>query len=138
MPIGVAMWRIDGAKAHPLSRSAITNEKLLEDILEDDVSLLGLPGPLLVIGRQVVTDYAGRLDLFCIDPEGVLYVVEVKKDRTPREVVAQAMDYGYWVRDLGYEDVRTIYGRYRDGADFDEAFRERFALEPPETINAEH
>jgi hypothetical protein len=138
MPIGVAMWRIDGAKAHPLTRSAITNEKLLEDILEDDISLLGLPNKLLVVGRQVVTDYAGRLDLFCIDAEGTLYVVEVKKDRTPREVVAQAMDYGYWVSDLGYDDVRTIYGRYRDGEDFDEAFRDTFGLEPPETINADH
>jgi hypothetical protein len=97
-----------------------------------------LPNQLLVIGRQVVTDYSGRVDLLCVDQEGTLYVVEIKKDRTPREVVAQAMDYGYWLRDLGYEDVRDIYGRYHPGGDFDEAFRQAFQEEPPETINADH
>lgn len=68
-----------------------------------------------------MTDFAGRVDLLAIDQEGTLYVVEIKKDRTPREVVAQAMDYGYWARDLGYEDVRTIFARYREGTEFEEA-----------------
>jgi len=27
------------------------------------------------------------------------------------------MDYGYWVRDLDREQLRKIYGRYRDGGD---------------------
>ena len=138
MPIGVSVWRIDGARAVPVERSALANERLLEDILADDVGLLGMPNELLVIGRQVVTDYGGRADLLCVDQEGTLYVIEIKKDRTPREVVAQTMDYGYWVRDLGYDDVREIYARDHDAADFDEAFRSAFELEPPETINDEH
>jgi len=137
MPIGLAVWRIQESKATPLERSAIANERLLEDILAADISLLGIPSRLLVIGRQVVTTYGGRVDLLCIDEEGTLYVVEVKKDRTPREVVAQAMDYGYWVRGIGYDDVRTIYAAYRQD-DFDDAFRNTFNLEPPEAINVEH
>lgn len=137
MPIGVSVWRIDGANAVPVERSAIANEKLLEDILAADIGLLGMPNQLLVIGRQVVTEYGGRVDLLCIDQEGTLYVIEIKKDRTPREVVAQTMDYGYWVRDLGDDDVRDIYARDHD-VDFDEAFRSAFELEPPETINDEH
>src|SRR5438270_1719541 len=138
MPIGVSVWRIQQGKAIPVERAPLANERLLEDILEADIALLGLPNALLVLGRQVQTDFAGRIDLLCIDPGGTLYVVEIKKERTPREVVAQALDYGYWVRDLGYDDVRDIYARYREGADFDEAFREVFRDEPPETINAEH
>ena len=130
------MWRI-GATAVPVDRSALAHEKLLEDILGDDIGLLGLPNQLLVVGRQV-TDYGGRIDLLCVDQDGNLSVVEIKKDRTPREVVAQAMDYGYWVCDLGYDDIRGIFARYREGADFDEAFRATFQLEPPETINGEH
>jgi hypothetical protein len=42
------------------------------------------------------------------------------------------------VRDLGYDDVRDIYARHAPGGDFDEAFRQAFQDEPPETINAEH
>ena len=122
----------------PVERSALANEKLLEDILATDIAVLGLPNQLLVLGRQVVTEYAARVDLLCVDQDGNLYVVEIKKERTPREVVAQAIDYGYWVRDLGYDDVRDIYARHHEDANFDEAFRSRFELEPPETINVEH
>lgn len=138
MPIGVSVWRIQQGKAIPVERAPLANERLLEDILEADIALLGLPKALLVLGRQVPTDYAGRVDLLCIDQEGKLYVVEIKKERTPREVVAQAMDYGYWVRDLSYQDVRDIWSRNHDQADFDEAFRSTFKLEPPEIVDVEH
>jgi hypothetical protein len=91
-----------------------------------------------VVGRQVVTEYAGRVDLLCVDSEGNLVVVEIKKNQTPREVVAQAMDYGYWVRNLDYDDLREIYAHYKDGGDLDDALRSAFELEPPETINTDH
>jgi hypothetical protein len=55
MPIEVSVWRIEGNKAVGVERSALANEKLLEDILEAEIALLGLPNQLLVIGRQVVT-----------------------------------------------------------------------------------
>jgi hypothetical protein len=138
MPIGVAVWRIQQGKAIPVERAPLTNERLLEDILQADIALLGLPKALLVLGRQVQTDFAGRVDLLCIDQDGKLYVVEIKKERTPREVVAQAMDYGYWVRDLTYQDVRDIWSRNHEQGDFDEAFRSTFKLEPPEVIDVEH
>jgi hypothetical protein len=138
VPVGVSVWRIEGGQALPLERTHLANEKLLEDILEKDIGLLGLPSPLLVIGRQVVTSYSGRVDLLCIDQEGTLYAVEIKKDRTPREVVAQAMDYGYWIRDLTYEDVRAIHADYHDQTEFEDSFRNAFQLEPPEAINVQH
>jgi hypothetical protein len=138
MPIGVSVWRLQAGKAVPVERAAMANEKLLEDILEGDISLLGLPNPLLVLGRQIPTDYAGRVDLLCIDEEGKLYVVEIKKERTPREVVAQAMDYGYWVRDLTKQEIRDIWSRGHDQQDFDDAFRAAFRLEPPDLVEVEH
>lgn len=122
----------------PVARTPLADERLLEEILEADIALLGLPNPLMLLGRQVATDFAGRVDLLAIDQEGTLYVIEIKKDRTPREVVAQAMDYGYWVGRLGYDDVRTMFSNYRQGADFEEEFRKAFELEPPEAINVEH
>jgi hypothetical protein len=137
VPIGVSVWRIEAGKAVAVARTPLANEKLLEDILDADVGMLGLP-PLLVIGRQVITKYEGRVDLLCIDQEGTLYVIEIKKDRTPREVVAQAMDYGSWVSNLGSEDVIALYAKHHDGSDFVEAFRSAFEVDPPEAVNVRH
>jgi hypothetical protein len=138
VPIEMSVWRIDGDKAVPVERSSLANEALLETILKQDIDILGLPNTLLVVSDQVVTPYNGRIDLLCIDAEGTVYVVELKKGQTPREVVAQAMDYGYWVRDLGFEDIREIYEQRHPGGDFDDAFRTTLKVEPPETINADH
>ena len=50
-------------------------------------------GPLLIIGRQVPTDLGKSIYLFGVDREGNVVVVELKRDRTPRDVVAQALEY---------------------------------------------
>ena len=52
-----------------------------------------------MIGREVETDFGGSIDILCIDAEGDLVIVELKRDRTPREVTAQALDYASWVTD---------------------------------------
>jgi hypothetical protein len=78
------------------------------------------------------------VDLLGIDQEGTLYVIEIKKDRTPREVVAQAMDYGSWVSNLGSKDLIALYAKHHDGADFVEAFRTIFDDDLPEAVNVRH
>ncbi|HEY3406632.1 MAG TPA: hypothetical protein VGK53_00510 [Propionicimonas sp.] len=61
---------------------------------------------LLAIGRQVHTPYGKIIDLLAIDADGNLHVLELKRDMTPRDVVAQALDYGSWVRWLQRADVQ--------------------------------
>ncbi|OGR00745.1 MAG: hypothetical protein A2505_00540 [Deltaproteobacteria bacterium RIFOXYD12_FULL_55_16] len=45
-----------------------------------------------LIGRQVVTK-TGELDLLAIDSSGNVIVIELKRDKLPREALAQAIDY---------------------------------------------
>jgi len=54
----------------------------------------------MLIGCQVDTGFGGRIDLLALAPDGSLVLVELKRDRTPREVVAQALDYAAWVEGL--------------------------------------
>lgn len=54
----------------------------------------------MVVGRQVTTAFGKLIDLLAVDAEGNLTVVELKRDRTPREVVAQVLDYASWVEVL--------------------------------------
>lgn len=44
----------------------------------------------------------GRL---AVSREGDLTVIELKRDRTPRDVVAQILDYATWVATLGTKQI---------------------------------
>jgi hypothetical protein len=139
MPLEFGLWRVDDKPVRVTTRP-MRLEARLEELIEADPDILGTP--LLLIGRQVQTDHGKFIDLLGMDAEGGLHVLELKRDRTPREVVAQLLDYGSWVQDLSNERVREIYGTYaraRGVADeLDEAFALRFGSSPPEALNATH
>ena len=63
----------------------------------------------MLIGRQVPTAHGKFIDLLAMDIEGNLSVIELKKHRAPREVVAQSLDYASWVQTLSYHDIAGIY-----------------------------
>lgn len=137
MPVKFGLWRVDGESVEQVPTSGITSEERLEDILELRIEILGL-GNLFQIGRQVITDFGKRIDLLAIDRQGDLYVIELKKDRTPREVVAQALEYGFWVQSLSFEAIRELYAKHHEGEDFDSAFTSHFEADIPEAVNASH
>lgn len=137
MPVKFGLWRVDGESIERVPSSGIASEERLEDILEERIDILGL-GDLFQIGRQVITSFGKRIDLLAIDAQGDLYVIELKKDRTPREVVAQVLEYGFWVRSLSFEAVRELYAKHHDGDDFDSAFTSHFEAEIPEAVNTSH
>lgn len=91
--------------------------------------------PLLLIGRQVRTLYGGIIDLLAIDIDGNVHVIELKRDRTPRDVVAQALDYGSWVADLSHSEVVEIFENYRADEAFDAVFAEFFDVDAPDEVN---
>jgi hypothetical protein len=137
MPVRFGLWRVDGESVEQVPQSGISSEERLEDILEQRIDILGL-GSLFQVGRQVVTDFGKRIDMLAIDGQGDLFAIELKKDRTPREVVAQALEYGYWVQSLSFEAVRELYAKHHDGEDFDSAFTSHFEADLPEAINTSH
>ena len=132
------LWRIEDRSLVRVQTTALENESQLEDWLEADVSLLG--ANLMVIGRQVDTAFGGRVDLLAIDADGAISVIEMKRHRTPRDIVAQVLDYASWVARLDTPAIFAIAERYwqRKGRSFAEAFSERFGMQPPEPLNASH
>ena len=89
------------------------------------------------IGRQVETEFGGLIDLLCVDAAGDLVVVELKRDKTPRKITAQALDYASWVVDLTHERVTSIAKEYLS-ADFGAVFEGKFGSDVPETLNGDH
>lgn len=134
MPVEMRMWRIDSQGLRPLTAATLPTESELHQLLRKDPSLLGTP--LLVIGSEVITPFGKRLDLLAIDSDGNLHVLELKRDRTPREVVAQVLDYGSWVSALSRDDVIEIAEKYL-GQPFEASFEEVFGAAPPDELNGE-
>ena len=138
MPQSASIWQIeDGETLREIESRKVNLEAQLEDWLEEDISVLS--DDLMIVGRQVSTDFGGQIDLLCIDPAGDLVVVELKRDKTPREVVAQGLDYASWVVDLSSDDVREQADHYLDEDDtLESAFREAFDAPLPDVINEGH
>jgi hypothetical protein len=114
-------------------------EERLEDWIEDDISMLS--DDLLIIGRQIETDYDGKIDLLCIDRVGDLAIVELKRDRTPREITAQILDYASWIKDLSIERIINIANSYLKSIDqqsLEYAFNQKFDTDLPEVLNDSH
>lgn len=133
----VRLWRIQGGDTlNEISRSPLNLEARLETWLERDISVLN--PELLVIGRQVETDFGGIIDLLCLDGSGDLVVVELKRHKTPREITAQALDYGSWVKDLSNERITALSEAYLGHGKLEEAFKRKFGLDLPETLNENH
>ena len=143
MPIEVGLWKL-GDRPVPVSFGPMESESRLEDLLAQDI---GVADPnLLLIGRQVPTAHGKFIDLLDIDANGKLVVLELKRDRTPREVVAQLLDYGSWVRSLEDDDIAAIFECFLQkhvpehaGSSLDEAFCAKFkTTSMPESLNKAH
>ena len=138
MPQQVRMWEITPEDSLvEITSPGIDLEKRLESWLESDISMLD-PN-LLVIGRQVRTDFGGEIDLLCLDSAGDLVVVELKRGQTPREVTTQALDYASWAKELSSADIKEIAAGYSKlGGELEDEFASRFGQQLPETLNLTH
>jgi hypothetical protein len=132
----VHLWAVgDDEQLSEINRAHLDLESRLQEWLARDISILD--PSLLVIGREVETDFGGFIDILCVDAEGDLAIVELKRDRTPREVTAQALDYASWVTGLSNDRVTAIADEFLP-EDFEDAFRTKFGAELPETLNGDH
>ncbi len=143
MPLEIGVWRID-SELTQVEVGTLDQESRLEDILDANIRVAN-PN-WLVIGRQVHTTFGGIIDLLAIDKDGHLIVLELKKDRTPRDVVAQLLDYASWVIHLVDTDIARIHGLYLDrfhpkknSESLDARFKMQFDVAAmPESLNKNH
>lgn len=105
---------------------SLQTEALLEQMIVADPEILS--DGWLIIGRQVRTTHGGFVDLLALNADGQLIIIELKRNQTPREVVAQAIDYASWVQELAPEKIAEIYQAYSKDGSLDEAFKKRFGI----------
>lgn len=133
---------IENAVLVSASKTGPELEKHLEGWLENSPWAIAQE-PLLIIGRQItaMTDEYGTIfpDLLGIDKEGNLVIIELKKGRTPREVIAQLLEYAAWANDLSDEKIYEIAASYSRSIniekDIEALFLETFEIDEIPSLN---
>ena len=72
MPLEVGVWRVD-SELQRISPVPLEFEARLQDLLAQDITIAN-PG-WMVMGREVSTDFGGRIDILAIDTSGSLIVI---------------------------------------------------------------
>lgn len=128
-------WRVPpNGKPSPMVPASIDLEKDLEDWIEADVTIA--VDDVLVIARQPQTTWGTRLDLLGIDAEGNLVILELKRKQTLRDTIAQAIEYAAWASGLAPNEVLQLAeNRFGSREKFEDAFRQKFETDPPDTFN---
>ena len=131
----IQTWQIVDGKLQQVDTSLIdagrTEANDLEAWIASNPSIIGQD--LVVIGRQVQT-FSGPLDLLAIDRAGNLVVVELKRDKLPREALAQAIDYASDLSSWSVERVSEACMKY-SGKSLEECISEGFPEENIENLN---
>ncbi|PEF41583.1 hypothetical protein CON84_00430 [Bacillus sp. AFS094228] len=135
MPFNMNLWKVEQNKLHEIQKNRLDSENRLENWIAEDNNILGLD--ILIIGKQVVTSFGGRIDLLAIKSDGDLVLLELKKDRTPRDVIAQALDYASWVKGLTTVEIEAIAVKYLKHG-LKETFENHFETSLPLEINNQH
>jgi hypothetical protein len=135
MAFRMKLWSIADDELRTIPRTALDYEERLENWIAREPLILGMD--VLLIGRQVTTEFGGRIDLLGIDRQGNLTIIELKRAKTPREIVAQVLEYASWVRRLDADEIHSITAEYLDKS-LPVAFSERFDAPLPDNINKNH
>lgn len=131
----IKLYKILEGKLSPVQKGRLQYEDQIQTWVAERPELLGID--LLIIGREVETDYGGWIDLLGLDDEGNLALIELKRDRTPRDVIAQALDYASWVDKLSTREIHELASKYL-GKSLEQAFQEHFKASLPDSLNESH
>lgn len=113
MATEIKTWEIINGELSEIDTSLAENGRKEKDDLEKWIktnpNIIG--DNILIFGEQVWTK-SGPLDFIGIDKHGNLVIVELKRDKLAREVLAQAIDYASDVANWEIENLNEICLKY--------------------------
>jgi len=134
MAFEIKSWQIVDGRLVPVESSLPESGRKEKDDLEQWIksnpSVLG--NDIAIIGEQVQTS-SGPMDFLGIDSSGNIVIIELKRDRLPREALVQAIDYASDVADWDLDRFREICKSYTNQA-FEDYFQQRFEGIPIEDL----
>ncbi|MHA1877867.1 MAG: hypothetical protein ACTSUC_15605 [Promethearchaeota archaeon] len=115
MATEIKVWQIVNDKLELIETTVVeTGRKETEDLekwIKSNPPILGQD--ILIIGEQVSTR-SGTTDFLGIDKSGNLIIIELKRDKLPRDVLSQAIDYASDVASWDVDKISEICTKYTD------------------------
>ena len=135
MSTEIKTWQVVDSKLQPVTTSlVVAGRKEAQDLEEWIASQPAIIGAgITIIGRQVSTK-SGPLDLLGIDKQGNTVIIELKRDKLPREALAQAVDYASDVADWSIEKLSEVCTQYT-GKSLEDQLMESFPDISLENLN---
>lgn len=126
MATEIRVWQIINGTLEPINTSMVQEgRREVEDLqrwIKSHPAILG--EDLALIGEQIPTK-SGLVDFLAIDRAGNLVIVELKRDKLPREVLAQALDYASDIASWDADKVSEVCVKYA-GQTLEDLFTENF------------
>ena len=135
----IKLWKIESGDVIKINKEPFDYEHRLEKWLIEDISILSQN--LAVIGSQVVSPYGKKIDILAINSSGDLVIIEFKRNKPNREVIAQVLDSAAWIKDLCRDELTNILNTYgkSECKDIEEFFAATFHKNAEETeLNSDH
>lgn len=131
----IKIWEIENNELIPSESTMIeTGRKEVDDLekwIKANPSILG--EDILIIGEQVQTK-KGPLDFLGIDSAGNIIIIELKRDKLPREALAQAIDYASDISSWDVEELDRECLKYTEQT-LEEYLKENFGDDEDRSIN---
>ena len=126
MATEIKVWQIINGKLQPIETTMIeAGRKEAEDLekwIKSNPLILG--EDILIIGEQVPTK-SGSIDFLGIDKSGNLVTIELKRDKLPRVVLSQAIDYASDVASWDVDKISEVCTKYT-GQSLEDYLNEKF------------
>ena len=106
------VYRIDTDSLDRVEETEIESEEKLEEHLTqaEGAKIGGVE--ILYVDQQGSPGEGGIFDIVGVDYQGNIIVIELKRDRTPRDIVAQALEYAASIRAEEYEHLNERYQEF--------------------------
>lgn len=123
----IKVWQIENGKLVSINSTMAevgrTEPKDLEQWIKSNPTILGQD--ILIIGEQIQTK-SGPLDFLGIDNSGNVVIIELKRDKAPRDILTQAIDYASDLASWDPDRFGEECVKYNDGKSLEDCLNDHF------------
>ena len=103
----MVLHKIENNELVEYVQTPVSTEFEIHDFIEKHPTILG--ESIFIIGREVRTVDGNFIDLLGLNKFGDTIIIEIKKDQTPRKVIAQVLEYAEWISNsTGSDELNKI------------------------------